>query len=345
MPMQIKTALYRFSIVVPISNSESYLERCLRSLNLLDFPHDNFEVIFVDDASNDNSMDLLKSTLKSSAPVFNHKIIEQLVATGPGGARNIGLENCNGEWVIFLDSDDALESQILSVIDLHISNSDNNNSLELVLYDGELLIDDSDETHVKFLCKHQKVIQECDPRESYSKIIRSSLRLESDEHVIFSAFKTEMLRKFHITFSTGIYEDSLFMTKSLLHSNRISHIENQLYKKYRRVGQITGSFTLNHAISYLRVRSEIWKWVCSLAEENQRSYKSDFEFGIRGVLGIIYRDSAKCFDTQQSKAFDFQVTDFARTIFNDFHSIMAVSPTTELDIIAISRYQELKMIG
>ena len=344
MSIQGKTELYRFSIVVPISNSERYLERCLRSLNLLNFPRDNFEVIFVDDASNDNSMDLLKSTLNSSAQVFNHKIIKQLVATGPGGARNIGLENCNGEWVIFLDSDDALEPQILLVIDLHISNDDNNNSLELVLYDGEILIDDSNETHVKFLCKHQKIIEKCGPGESYSKVIRSSLRLESDEHVIFSAFKTEMLRKFRITFSTGIYEDSLFMTKSLLHSNEISHIEDYLYKKYRRMGQITGAFTLNHAISYLRVRSEIWNWVCSLAEENQRSYRSDFEFGIRGALGILYRDSAKSFDAPESKAFDLQVTNFANTIFNDFHSIMTVSPITELDKIAISRYKEIDMI-
>ena len=88
------------SIIIPIYNKEKYLNNCISSIKNQSLK--DIEVICVDDGSTDNSLSTLKSYTSDDS---RFKIIKQ-ENRGPGLARNVGLENATGEYVLFLDADD-----------------------------------------------------------------------------------------------------------------------------------------------------------------------------------------------------------------------------------------------
>ena len=90
----------RFSIIVPVYNVENYLEECLNSIVLQNF--NDYEVILVDDGSIDNSAKICqKYNIKYDQIKYINKI-----NGGLSSARNEGLLNSKGEYIIFIDSDD-----------------------------------------------------------------------------------------------------------------------------------------------------------------------------------------------------------------------------------------------
>ncbi len=103
-----------FSVICPTHNSSSYLKETLESL--LGQKYRKFEIIFSDDVSKDNTVEILESYKnKFSSLGINVKIIKNNHG-GPGFARNKGLNWANSEWVCFIDSDDLWhESKLLKV--------------------------------------------------------------------------------------------------------------------------------------------------------------------------------------------------------------------------------------
>lgn len=108
----------RFSIIVPIYNVELYLEQCLESLQAQDF--ENYEVICVNDGSTDRSRELLSEWGKS---FLQMKVIERENG-GLSAARNTGLKAATGDYVVFVDSDDWIESTMLSRLATEIDGID-----------------------------------------------------------------------------------------------------------------------------------------------------------------------------------------------------------------------------
>ncbi|MDZ7775695.1 MAG: glycosyltransferase family A protein [Bacteroidales bacterium] len=89
-----------FSVVIPVYNKGPHIHRSISSV--LNQTYQNFELILVNDASTDNSLEEIKKYTDDRICLF------QRTEPGPGGyaARNLGIEKANGEWVAFLDADD-----------------------------------------------------------------------------------------------------------------------------------------------------------------------------------------------------------------------------------------------
>lgn len=94
------------SIVVPIYNAEKYLVRCIESI--INQTYRQIEIILVDDGSTDSSIEICNSYKKKDGRI---KVIAQKNC-GVSSARNIGLDNATGEFVMFIDSDDWVELNI-----------------------------------------------------------------------------------------------------------------------------------------------------------------------------------------------------------------------------------------
>ena len=91
-------------VVIPTFNSESTIERALKSVNEQSvLPH---EVIVVDNASTDGTVGAVKRFAQTT-PQLNLSLIELETNTGPGNARNIGWNKCQTSLIAFLDSDDS----------------------------------------------------------------------------------------------------------------------------------------------------------------------------------------------------------------------------------------------
>lgn len=91
------------SIIVPVYNTENYLEKCL--LSLVNQTYKNIEIIIIDDGSPDNSMNIIQKFVLADNRA---KVISQK-NQGLSGARNTGINNANGDYIMFIDSDDWIE--------------------------------------------------------------------------------------------------------------------------------------------------------------------------------------------------------------------------------------------
>ncbi len=100
----------KFSIIVPVYNVEKYLEKCLDSI--INQTFDDYEVILVCDKSNDNSEKIVDNYIKDNKK-FKKYYYEN---TGLAKAKNIGVSKSNGEYIIFLDSDDYIENDFLETL-------------------------------------------------------------------------------------------------------------------------------------------------------------------------------------------------------------------------------------
>lgn len=98
------------SVIIPIYNAELYLKTCIDAV--LGQSYTNFEVLLINDGSTDNSADICDEYLKRDNRIkVVHKQNE-----GSASARNVGLELAQGEYIVFIDADDYIESEYLQIL-------------------------------------------------------------------------------------------------------------------------------------------------------------------------------------------------------------------------------------
>ena len=97
----------KVSIIIPVYNVEAVLERTINSI--LQQEYRNFEVLLINDGSTDSSGKICDyfAAIDSRIRVFHRK------NGGVSSARNVGLKNAAGEYIVFIDSDDVVEANFL----------------------------------------------------------------------------------------------------------------------------------------------------------------------------------------------------------------------------------------
>ena len=97
----------KVSVIIPVYNTERYLEECLDSI--CGQTYKNIEIILINDGSTDNSLKICESYKSKD----NRIIIINKENTGVSDSRNIGIEKSTGKYIFFLDSDDYLEKNTI----------------------------------------------------------------------------------------------------------------------------------------------------------------------------------------------------------------------------------------
>ncbi len=102
-----------YSVIIPSFNRADEMQDLLHSVQNLDFPRERFEIVVADDGSTDNTAEIVNSFQDAS---FTLRYVSQK-NQGPGAARNLGMQEANGDFFIFIDSDVTLPSSWLTEID------------------------------------------------------------------------------------------------------------------------------------------------------------------------------------------------------------------------------------
>lgn len=106
---------YRISVIVPVFKAEKYIGTCCQSL--FEQSLRGVEYIFIDDRTPDNSIEVVREVLEQFPAKKKHvKIISHDRNLGVACARNTGLENATGEYILFVDADDWIEPNAMSII-------------------------------------------------------------------------------------------------------------------------------------------------------------------------------------------------------------------------------------
>lgn len=107
----------KFSIIMPVYNTGKYLEKSI--LSVLHQSYTDYELICINDGSTDNSAQILSAFAdKKEIKIIKHECNKGLFC-----ARKTGVQNATGDYILFLDSDDWLESDALKILAKELSNS------------------------------------------------------------------------------------------------------------------------------------------------------------------------------------------------------------------------------
>ena len=204
------------SIIIPVYNCEKYLEKCLKSI--MDEINNNVEVIIVDDGSTDDSEKIYKKYSK----IINVKIIQD-TNNGVSHARNRGLENSTGRYVMFVDADDYLEKGWFSIIEKYIKLDQ-----EDIIYFSE------------------KKTNNLNKKE----LIKSIIGINTNSNFSSSCsklYKNNIIRKNNIKFFESIIngEDLMFNLECVRFSNKYQFVNKSFYCYRTNYFSATHSFNKN----------------------------------------------------------------------------------------------------
>lgn len=232
----------KFSIVIPVYNVEKYLKDCLDSVVSQTFS--GWEAVCVDDGSTDGSAVILEGyALKDT----RFKVITQPNG-GLSAARNAGLEEATGDYVLFLDSDDWLESNALQVL------SENLDGEDMLCFSGRRFNEKA------------KAFNPAD--ELPAKAYESGLDYFNEnalQHrdfafvcVVLRAYKRTFLAENNLGFKVGIFhEDNLFTPIACFYACRVKQINASLYDYRVRADSIMTMVNIKRLYDIMGIANEL----------------------------------------------------------------------------------------
>lgn len=125
----------KITIGIPVYNVEKYIERAL--LSVLNQDYDNLDIVIVDDKGNDSSMDIVRRVVATHHRDKDVRIIEHETNIGLGATRNTAIDNAEGEYIMFMDSDDYITDDCVSK--LYRSAMDNGSDMVVGSFDEFML--------------------------------------------------------------------------------------------------------------------------------------------------------------------------------------------------------------
>lgn len=222
------------SVVVPIYNTGNSLAKCIDSI--LESTYKDFELILVNDGSTDNSPELCQKYCQKDSRV--HLINQE--NQGASVARNRGLDNSQGEWVVFVDSDDSIFPDLLSMIA-------EEKSADLIIFDFTI----TGQSAAKTMEGIKEISVPLDSAENRADLIERLLRfwpLAKGGHTDLrapwaKAFRRSVLDRNAIRFTPGVRvgEDALFNIEFILAASSCKYIPIPAYWHRIRMGSISHS--------------------------------------------------------------------------------------------------------
>lgn len=243
------------SIIIPVYNVETYVEKCLLSCIRQDISHDDYEIIVINDGSIDNSLRIVEDV---ASRFENIKIYSQS-NSGLSVARNVGLQHARGQYIWFIDSDDWIENNCLKDIFKCLHSKE----LDILQLQYREFYDD-----IKF------------NKDFYCKVegVRSGMELMSEGGLLipapFAIYRKSLLDENKLNFYPGIFhEDCDFKPKVLFFAEKCASLDVVVYNYYQRAGgSITTTVNPKHAFDYLKVAISIHDFYTNIAQGACASY-------------------------------------------------------------------------
>jgi Glycosyltransferases, probably involved in cell wall biogenesis len=217
----------KLSVIVPVYNSEKYLERCINSI--LNQTFVDLELILIDDGSTDNSPKICDRYVAIDNRV---KCIHQ-ANQGIAGARNVGINNSNGDFIAFVDNDDYLDINMYKPLVFEIETQD----VDLVMCRYYSF----DDYGRQYLSTNFPKLGRYSEEEIYQLLILPGIGNKLSEYfkartmvsVWRSLYKKDLLNKYGIRFKNiKIEDDQLFHMEYLFNISNAYVIDDSYYYYY-----------------------------------------------------------------------------------------------------------------
>lgn len=302
----------KVSIVMPVYNVEKYLDEtigCLKRQSLKDF-----EVIFVDDGSTDNSVQILEACCSADK---RFSLVTQHNA-GAGAARNIGIKKAAGDYVIFLDSDDLFEDDLLECsYDYALETGADVVAFDFCKFDTDGHVDNRKGVHDNWLNEKKAVFnyQDC------PDFIMSIVNPTPWNKLYKRSFVLEKELKFEEISSTN---DITFASVSIANAEKVAYLEKKLVK-YRigHGGTITSTKTKNLnniivAVTSAMRQARTLPYCAEIEKSIQRFAVENYIFAMEHYIANFSDPQVKAFYDYVHEAFNG--ADFANVTADSLHN-------------------------
>lgn len=215
------------SIVIPIYNVESYIEKCFDSLFKQDLSSSLYEIIAVNDGSLDHSMEIVERYAKK----YDNIVVYNKSNGGVSSARNVGIGLASGNYIVFVDPDDSIAENSLSKIYENLKKESTDMLIMRSFIEGGM-----ERYAWSNFCPINKDMNGIDIfKKGY---VRGS--------VCGVGYNRLFILKHSLLFVDGLTngEDSLFFSLSLLHASKVRFADILFYYIYVRIDSASRDFNI-----------------------------------------------------------------------------------------------------
>lgn len=286
------------SVIVPVYNTAVYLQECVESIYAQGVA--GMEVIFVDDASTDDSLQVLKALQQK----YPFRILTQEKNGGQSAARNRGIREAQGRYLLFVDSDDRLCPGIVPVLLRRAQEQ----QLDVLYFDGEAFMDDGAEQDGQQLAHYQALYRAKQPMEDVQDGLTFFRRMCDRERYSYRVSPclhltdAEYLRRIGLWFVEGmIYEDNLFSLQLMTQANRVAYEHRVGYqRRIRPASTVTTAHGWWHVQCALRAYVEMTRFF--LARPELREVQEDVMLQIAAMHDQAADDFLRLPKAERKKA-------------------------------------------
>ena len=255
------------SFIIPSYNSAHTVKRCLDSIYALSLKQEEFEVIFVDDFSMDNTCEIVEAysqPLPEGKGVNNLTLLKQPKNNRQGAARNRGVSVAKGEYICFVDSDDAVTEGVVDAIRLA-----KEKQADMVAF------------HTANVNENGQITKE-NERLSFQKgQLFSGVEMQNKHSYWFSGpvayiYSKDFLDKTNYLFREGVlYEDSDFVMVHLYYAKCMLYSPALGYLAYYREGSTTHSVSFKNQSDYLLLGTRMLTFYTIIQQDIDSGKRTD----------------------------------------------------------------------
>lgn len=235
------------SVIIPVYNVEEYIKECLDSLLMETYK--DLQILIVDDGSTDRTMDIVKDYEDK----FEDFTILYQKNQGVSVARNTAFDYIKGEYTIYIDPDDFLESDMLE----NMYNRAEKVNVDIVISEYYVYYDEKDSRN--YIEKYR-----VDPRKIYNnyEVMNLMLNYELQGQLWNKFFRTELLKQIKFKFEPHRYIQDAFPVFKAIHSSKgIAFIDKPLYYYRQRATSTVHKKNAKLAEDYYFAMSSIINYI------------------------------------------------------------------------------------
>ena len=220
----------KLSIIIPLYNTEKYIERCIFSVINLPLQKEEYEVIVINDGSTDSGMKIVETIAAGN----NHLILINKENGGQSSARNIGIDTARGNYIFFLDSDDYVDGTMLcSALKYAIEND-----LDMLPVSSHIVYENGNMYPIDF---YDEIKVPISGAEFLNKFYVG-------EYMCQYFYKSKIIKDNNLRLIENIHssEDAEFIIRFLTYVNRLSYNQLPVYCYFQRQDSIANLKDMLH---------------------------------------------------------------------------------------------------
>lgn len=276
----------KISIIIPIYNTEKYLERCLQSLINQDYK--NIEIILINDGSKDNSLAICDKYKNNDDRI----ILIDKKHTGVSDTRNVGIKVATGDYIGFVDSDDYIDKDMFK----NLINGAEKYNCDIAMCD--LIETNNINDKVK---KYKLKYIQMDKKQALEQLLYDK---NIGNYLTVKLFKKELFD--NILFPVGkLYEDISTTYKLFSRANNILYIPKPMYYYYQRSDSIVNNITRKSIQHYIEAVFERFYDL----KDNYKNLDIDL-YNVYSIINVVIKMSVWAIEIKDYELFDNEIYNY-----------------------------------